>query len=207
MREVAQAREGALQDRAERLELGAVGLEIARDVARITRVDLRHLRGQPIDIRRGVDGAPVVELKPVHRVEPDQLDLLVEVVTAGGEYLARDLRIEKEGRADIEGVSVAPDRPRAPARLILFFEKRHLGPRRAQQHRGGEPAGARADHQHLLAGRLAHRGQPSRDPGSAVHDQTPRRARRAGARPACREWIAKHCCVSTICVILSVTAP
>ena len=105
-----------LQDGLEDVELREVLGEIGGDVA---------ARPQDRCGRPARSGAPtsgvasnvvaVVELQPVHRIEPGHLDLGVERPAAGVEDLAQHLGIEKEGRAVVEGEAVLREGRRATA--------------------------------------------------------------------------------------------
>ena len=90
--------------------------------------------------------AAALEDQPVLRVEPDQLDLVLEPAPHAGEDLGEDAGIEEEGRAEVEAVAVRRrQRAGAAADDLVLLEHRDLRALRRQQHGGGEPARPRAD--------------------------------------------------------------
>ncbi len=145
------ARERHLQDRLEGAQLGPVVGAHRRQPPRVLRAQLRDLRHHPVQIRAGEQAAARLEHEAVHRLQPDQIDLLAERTPTGGEDLLEDARVEEEGRAAIEPEAVDLEVGRAPADPGLTLQHGDLGARPRQQHGDGEAAGPRAhDHNPVL---------------------------------------------------------
>ncbi len=114
------------------------------------------------------------------RIQPDQLDLFVQVTIDAGEDLLEHLRIQEECRAQVESKPVCfqGSRPSAGPRHPL--DHANVKTRLCQQHRAGQAARTGPDHNHALrhqylpADPLLAAWFPaeSRDPGLAIGNAT-----------------------------------
>ena len=119
--------ERLLEHGLEQLELGAAMLEEAADLLRVVGRDAGDLLGQLVDIGRCADRAIVLENQAILRIEPLQLDVILEALTTGREDLGEDFRVEEERRADVEAVALRRlDRSRAPSDNVVTFVDRDL---------------------------------------------------------------------------------
>ena len=100
--------ERRFQDRAERGELGPVIGHEAWQGGGVRGGQARDLGGELFHVAAGQDGAARFEHQAVHRLEPHQLDLAVQIEVAGGEDVGQDSGIEEEGRPHVSNRNV-PD--------------------------------------------------------------------------------------------------
>ena len=111
----------------------------------------------------------------VHRIEAEQLDLVLKPMPAGREDLREDLRVEEEGRAEIEPEAARVQGSRTAADAVLALEHDHVRAGVSQEHGCREPAGPGAGDDDPRA--------RSRDSGRRVAEA---RARRPGRLPSLR---------------------
>ena len=109
--------ERGLEHGSERGELAPVLGHVAVDRGRILRVDRRDLALQRLEVRARVERAALLEHEPVVRVEPDQLDFLVQAASAHLEDTLEHLRKQEERRATVEDEAVGAQRRRASTDL------------------------------------------------------------------------------------------
>ena len=99
----------ALQHRAEGGQLAAVRQEAGQGGG-VSWAELRHLGGQPRQIAMGLQLAASLEHQAVLRIEPDQLDLILQPPPAGSENVGKHARIEEECRPHVEAKRSTPGR-------------------------------------------------------------------------------------------------
>jgi len=79
------------------------------------------------------------------RIEPNQLDLAVEVAAAILEDRAQHAGIEEERRAQVEAEALGLDRRGAAADAVAALEHGHVESGPSEKHGRGQPAGPGAD--------------------------------------------------------------
>ena len=114
--------EGLLQHRLEQLQLGATVGKEAVDMASVIGRDPGDLGCKRLDIGRRAQLATAFEDEAVLRVEPLQLDVILEPLAARGEDLRQHLGIEEESGADVEAIATldADRLGSAPDGLVLL---------------------------------------------------------------------------------------
>ena len=149
----AQGVEGLLQDRLEELQLDpVVGEELAHVLGVVGR-DARDLGLEPVHVVGGADLAARLEHEVVLRIEPLELDVVLEPLAAGLEDVGEDLRIEEEGRADVEAEAAGRlDRLGAAADRRVLLQQRDVDAGPGEEQRGGEAAGTGTDDDDAASG-------------------------------------------------------
>jgi hypothetical protein len=102
-----------------------------------------------------------LEDQVVLRVEPAQLDPILQALATGREDVGEDLRVEEEGGANVEAVPARGlHRARATADGLRLLEERDLEPLRGEKKSGGQPARAGSDDRDRIIGQgAAHQHQ------------------------------------------------
>ena len=131
--------ERGLQDRAERGELGPVVRHEAGQGQGILGGEAGHFLGEPGHVAGCLDLAAGLEDQMILRVEPDQVDLAVQIVAAGGEDVGQDAGIQEESgpHVEVEGAHLGRrgDGGGAAADGRMPFVDGDLRPGLGQQHR------------------------------------------------------------------------
>ena len=141
--------ESLLQHRFEQLQLGAPVREETVHVLRIARCDLGDLAGELLYVWSREQFAVALEDEPILRIQPFQLDMVLQPFAAGREYLIQDLGIEEEGRPDVEAVAVRRGEGLRPTTDdLVALEEHDLDAFSRQQQGRGEASGPGADDDH-----------------------------------------------------------
>ena len=162
----AQGVEGLFQHGLEEFQLHPVVGEELPDVLGVIRGDAGDLRLEALHVTGGTDLArdPVpalrilaLEHEVILRIEPLQLDVILETLAACLEDVGEDLWIEEEGRADIEAVAAGRLHRLGPAadRRVLL-DHRDVDARSCEEQRRRQSPGAGADDDDAASGQGPH---------------------------------------------------